>query len=80
MSYVSLVEHRWEKAIVAYTVSNPRPFAHFLANTIFKKLSLPNALICLTKSFPPTRPLSTARCNTYIASLHAASSAHRVHS
>ena len=62
------------------SISNPNPLPHFLANTILRKHSLPSPRICLTKSFPLTRPLSTAFCRTYIASLHAASSAQRVQS
>ena len=62
------------------STSKPRPLAHFLANTIFKKLSLPSPLICLTKSLPLIRPRSTAFCSTYIASRQAASSAVNVQS
>jgi len=60
--------------------SKPNPLAHFRASTILRKHSLPKPLMPFTKSPAPTLPLSTAFCNTYIASLHACSSAQSVQS
>lgn len=61
-------------------VSRPIPRAHFRAKAIFRKHSLPSPRIWRTKSAPLTLPRSTPFCRTYIASRHAASSAHRFQS